>query len=304
MRGLVQPSSSPEIVYELKPGVEGTFKGGTVRTNSWGFRGAEVELDKPPGTFRIVGIGDSFMFGWGVGQDETYLVGLERSLNARGGPHTQVLNLAVPGYNTAIEVSSLAAKGLVFEPDLVVVHFFSNDLGLPSFMQDPKQFLPAKRGFYLVDLLRNALNLSAPAEVAPRTLMPSGRVQRYPEGKAELREFYRYMVGQAGYRRAMARLAGLTRERSIPVGVILLEEDGEMADLVLEVVAAERLYLLELRPRFLSYLGANQKVLSQWVETFHVSERDPHLNRLGHSLIADALLEFLAERELVSPAAP
>lgn len=34
--GLVQASAFPDVVYELKPGLSGTFRGEPVATNSWG----------------------------------------------------------------------------------------------------------------------------------------------------------------------------------------------------------------------------------------------------------------------------
>src|ERR1700761_3409031 len=69
LMGLVEPSEFQDIVYELKPRLDGTFRGQPVRTNGFGLRGDECTLQKPPHTFRIVGLGDSHMFGWGVGQE-------------------------------------------------------------------------------------------------------------------------------------------------------------------------------------------------------------------------------------------
>ena len=64
---------------------------------------------------RIVGIGDSGMFGWNVEQGEDYLSVLRSNLTARAnGVSYEVLNLGVPGYNTQIEVESLRSKGLAY----------------------------------------------------------------------------------------------------------------------------------------------------------------------------------------------
>lgn len=297
--GLVRTSSVEELVYELKPGLDGYFKGGAVRTNSWGFRSAEVDLEKPPGVFRIAGLGDSFMFGWGVHQDEPYLAVLERSLNAGGGARFEVLNLAVPGYNTALEVEMFAAKGVVFEPDLVIIHFYSNDLGLPDFMLEPREVLEAREGLYLAALVRGALNLSSPRDAQPRALLAHDRIER--QERTVVEDAYQHMIGREAYRQSMARLAGLTRERSIPVVVIELEEyfDFELKRVLRQVAAENDFYLLEPRSRFLAHLQDSGMDASRWRETFHVSERDVHLNKLGHSVMAEALVEFLVENRLV-----
>ena len=43
-----------------------------VRVNSHGTRGREFSVEKPPNTFRIVSLGDSKTFGWGLSEEETY----------------------------------------------------------------------------------------------------------------------------------------------------------------------------------------------------------------------------------------
>lgn len=53
--------------------------------NNVGFRDVEHRLIKPEGTFRILGLGDSFTAGWGAAYEETYLRRSEVALNARDG---------------------------------------------------------------------------------------------------------------------------------------------------------------------------------------------------------------------------
>ena len=80
LHGLVQISPHPDVVYELKPGLVGTYLDRPLRTNAYGLRDRDYPVAKPEGTFRIVGLGDSVMFGWGVAQDEPFLEVLERRL--------------------------------------------------------------------------------------------------------------------------------------------------------------------------------------------------------------------------------
>jgi len=55
--------------------------------NSLGFRDTEHSIEKPPGTFRIVAVGDSFTYGVGASFEETYLRRVEQQLEARPGVH-------------------------------------------------------------------------------------------------------------------------------------------------------------------------------------------------------------------------
>ncbi len=98
--------------------------------NSLGWRGAEVARAKPPGTFRILGLGDSFTYGAGVDLAETYLARLEGRLNARGPSHSrvEVVNAGIPSFFPEAERLLLEHYGLPLSPDLVVVGFVANDV--------------------------------------------------------------------------------------------------------------------------------------------------------------------------------
>lgn len=142
MAAIIEFSENQRLVYELQPNLDMEFGHKTLRTNSRGMRSdRDYATEKPAGTLRIIGIGDSGMFGWGVAQGEDYMAVLERVLNERGdGIDYEVLNMGVPGYNTALEVETLAYKGLAYEPDIVVIGWCENDHQLPFFMLEAENF--------------------------------------------------------------------------------------------------------------------------------------------------------------------
>lgn len=123
------------LQYDLAPNLARPYKGGSLRTNSVGMCEAfEYELEPPAGVFRIVGVGDSGMFGWGVPHDRNYMAVLETSL-AEGAPgRYEVLNFAIPGINTRMEEEVLRQKALAYGPDLVVVGWCENDTALPNLL--------------------------------------------------------------------------------------------------------------------------------------------------------------------------
>jgi hypothetical protein len=113
----------------LAANYDGWFAGVPVRTNSLGFRDRrDYSLDKPPGVFRILVLGDSVTFGHGTLDDTTYPYLLEQELRRwRPDVKWEVWNLGVPGYNTAQELQYLYEIGPRAEPDLVIVGFYPND---------------------------------------------------------------------------------------------------------------------------------------------------------------------------------
>lgn len=114
----------------LAAGYDGWFAGVPVKINSLGFRDdRNYTLGKPAGTFRMLVLGDSVTFGHGALWTTSYPFLLEQRLQAwRPEVKWQVWNLGVPGYNTSQELAYLEEVGPRFNPDLVIVGFYANDL--------------------------------------------------------------------------------------------------------------------------------------------------------------------------------
>jgi len=131
-------SRHEDIIYELKPNLDTCAFGGHVQTNKEGFRALrEYQQKKPRGTFRLLGLGDSLMFGLGVDNEDVYARWVEQLLSAKLDRPVEFINLAVPGYNTAIEAAILVHKGLRYSPDVIVLHWCTNDFGVPYFLEYP-----------------------------------------------------------------------------------------------------------------------------------------------------------------------
>ena len=128
---LYRPSSTR--LYDLRPGVDAIVGRDAIHihVNAAGQRDdRELPTAKPAGVYRVVVLGDSFTFGGKVPLESTFSPSLERALAARDRSRRyEVVNLAVPGYNTEQEMLSLKESGLAYHPDLVIVNFVLNDAG-------------------------------------------------------------------------------------------------------------------------------------------------------------------------------
>jgi hypothetical protein len=132
-----QPSNDPILHAELIPNHFQYFEGFAVKLNrtiiqinSDGFRDREFSVEKPNNTVRIIVLGDSFTFGWGINNSDTYPKVLEKKLNneLNASFHFEVLNFGVSGYNTLEEVRFFKLKGLKYKPDIVIVGYVAGDL--------------------------------------------------------------------------------------------------------------------------------------------------------------------------------
>lgn len=129
-RGMYVPNQ--DVGYVLATDFEGyiereEFKS-RISINDSGLRGQAPAVNSD-GVSRILVLGDSLSFGFGVEEDETFSVVLERCLNGIGQGSYEVLNAGVPGYGTIDQLNFLRSRGAGLAPDLVILQFLSdNDL--------------------------------------------------------------------------------------------------------------------------------------------------------------------------------
>jgi hypothetical protein len=111
--------------FVLAPGFSGRIeRDGVVTefsTNSLGLRGPEPG---PKTGARILALGDSFTWGWGVPDDEAWVRAAARAL---GENAAEGINGGVNGYGTEAELELLRKVGPAVQPDLVLVGFYTND---------------------------------------------------------------------------------------------------------------------------------------------------------------------------------
>ena len=125
----------PEIGYRYLPDQRRATSGetgevmATVTIDALGYRGPAWTAPKRAGERRIACLGDSFTFGWGVEDDETWPHQLQGLLDQRaGGERWSVMNFAVPGYNTWNELRTYERVVRAHRPDVVVLGFYLNDV--------------------------------------------------------------------------------------------------------------------------------------------------------------------------------
>lgn len=104
------------------------------RTNRHGFRGGDYDFPKPPNVKRVLLLGDSFTWGWGVPDGKTYGDLLEAELSS-AGRKVQVVNLGLVGMGLSIQEYLYRRLGTLFSPDAVVLAFISNDLDYDFFQR-------------------------------------------------------------------------------------------------------------------------------------------------------------------------
>jgi hypothetical protein len=122
-------STAPHYVENIPHG-NGNFIGVPVSINGYGLRGEEIGVPKPPNRFRIVAVGDSITFGYGIPIERTYVKVLERlfNQNTSGKKQYEVLNGAALGGSLSDYEHFLAEKAEKLQPDMILVGLCLNDI--------------------------------------------------------------------------------------------------------------------------------------------------------------------------------
>lgn len=114
-------------MIRLVAGYDREIYGDRIRVNAKGFRGAEFEATKPPGVYRIFGLGDSTTFGLS-GDTCPYAAQLQRRLDRASPRRFEVVNAGVEGYNSRDALNVLEREVFRYEPDMITIYIGWNDL--------------------------------------------------------------------------------------------------------------------------------------------------------------------------------
>lgn len=269
--------------------------------NRQGMRGQPFRRDKPPGVLRIACLGDSYTFGYGVNDEETWPAALQRLLDDAGlaGP-VQILNFAVPAYETEQEVALLKKRVLDFEPDLVLLAWCINDPairgGSVGFeIGRPPWFLyvlhPSSEGL-LTRIRAHSRAVDLVADRLHRRLNPPYFATRLAGLYADTSE---------GWQRCQAALASaraFLEDHDVPFVLVLypylVRIDGQLGTQepyrkVREFCRLESITCLDLEPAF----------AGQDVSVLRAHAHDTHPNGQAHEIAAAEIARFLAGAELL-----
>ncbi|MEN8182956.1 MAG: SGNH/GDSL hydrolase family protein [Myxococcota bacterium] len=279
---LHQPSPVPGLAYELAPSREAVAGGVTFRTNRYGMRYGSPGTEGPKSRSRIVVVGDSFTFGFGVEAEDSYPSVLEEIL---GPSDFHVLNLGVGGYSARDAVLALEHKGMSWDPVLVVVGYVLNDPEIEP-IQPLHRHYEHVRWWQRSNLLRLLASARHRLEVRVRGRGDYYRYLHHPDGA-------KWKSVEA----AFARIAELTRGRGVPALVVIFPmilqsswaeyPNRDLHQQVAELAHAHGLHVLDLYETF----------SSEAVAAIRSGPGDAHPSARGHALAAMAIRQWMIDHQ-------
>lgn len=113
------------------------------RINRHGWRDRDWTEAKPPNTYRIAILGDSFVEAFQVEAESTFVRLAEAELNRVSSRRVELMNFGRSGFTTTEELLVLERDVAKFSPDMVVLFFFpENDIADVDPQFDPNPMRP------------------------------------------------------------------------------------------------------------------------------------------------------------------
>jgi lysophospholipase L1-like esterase len=277
------------------PNIRVEREGVTIYTNSDGFRDTEFSGEPEPGQFLIAVLGDSFTFGQGVHQSETFPAVLQKFLNqSHEVPKFRVWNLGVSGYNTEQESHLLKSFVLPRKPNWVVVGLNVNDYepivvdrslaGQEKSYKD--SVVNTIRNFIRYDLLITQVVLLKFANIV-RNFSPNWTYSNYFQEVMD-----QYLKPNGGWTRVSALLLDMKRESEaagvgFTLAILPVMWDfqnylfEEVNDVIIDFCKAHKIDCVDILPYF----------KTESPRSWSVSSIDTHPNSRAQGIFAKALAD-------------
>jgi lysophospholipase L1-like esterase len=285
----------PVLYWRLKPNQRCYTKVDhkPVRVNAQGTRGPEFDPLKPTNTLRILSLGDSKTFGWGLTESETYSGRLQQLLQERPGLRRkiEVINAGVNAWSYPQMLAYFRHRALAYNPDLVLIGDANlwtqfSEKNDPEFV---KKFLWRVR---LKNLLRRSAIYHCLIEVQLKAFYERHRTKFIPVDPKQDTLFKEQQQSDpdAVFRNAIEELCRLALGRGVkPILIYLpaltdLDTGTPTSVLKLKQDISQRLGipLLDLTPD-----------LKRQAKSFYLEADPVHLNAAGNEIVAQRLFQLV-----------
>lgn len=269
-------SENPKIGHIHRPNVTAYAMGVDIHTNSGGFRDREFLIKKKPEVERILMIGDSLTFGWGVTVDNTTAKKLEKILlsNER---KVEVINAGIGNTNTTMQVENFLTSHKKYQPDTIILNYFINDAE-PVPIYTAPSFLV--KHSYAYHFLKGRIDIF---------------LRKFSDTRQDWKQYYHNLYEKEGYwiktSKAIRNLALYCHKHGIDLKVVNYPVIRELnpypfhriTDIVRKVADENSIEFLDLYASI-----KEQKENTLWVTVL-----DPHPNAKANAIYASAIAHWL-----------
>lgn len=284
-RSLKKISANPKLGHEHIPNKSAKLQNIDIKINSLGMRGAEPSSGA---ALKILALGSSITFGWGVEEAEIYPELIEKDLNqyivsnpgssfAQKYKSVDIMNAGIGNYNSVREIELLTTNYKDIKPQIIL---------LGSFIRDP-EIISVPKSNWLLENSQLAVTLWSRFEQIKRAL---GVKESFEDHYKNI--YQDDYPGWIATQEAYERLADYSKANNIRVIVTMIPDIHNLNDYpfgyihekIKSLALANGFEFIDLLPAF----STIKKAEDVWA-----MPGDPHPNALGHELIAKEIVEYI-----------
>ena len=263
-----------------RPNARATIMGAEVITNSKGLRDSEHTYEKEKGTYRILSVGDSFTFGFGVKQPLVFSNLLENYLNEtkplKGFSRYEVINGGVGNYTTNQELAFLENEGYKYNPDHIILNFYINDAEKEQHFRSPGFF--AKYSY--LNLFLKSLQY---------------KLTSYFDKSEDYVSFYSkffYDDNWNRYEKTVKQFIAASKRINAKLTVVVLPDLRDLNNFPFRKIHDKIVSLYNVHG--IKVIDTSYKFTDkECKDCYWVADDDPHPNELAHKLITEGIVEGL-----------
>ena len=259
-----------------------------VSTDPQGLRWPIHDQDPTGDAFRMMFLGCSTTFGWGVDDALTYPALVESTLQAQGHRKVQVINGGQPGHTSFQGAWLYDTVGAAYHPDLVFFGYVVQDARKAAYSDASQALLQQDHR-----LLKQSLLYKSRAYLGLRTLIDRWRIE--DKERADGGEQGVYRVSREDYVDAIR--AFQRRVQAHGAQLVLFDFPLERSGYTAEHRRLVRIAADQLSLPHLDIQAAIERASDD--QTLYFPKDPGHANAAGHALIADHVVRFLQDKDLL-----
>lgn len=297
------------LFWRQKNNLNTLFQGAPITTNSLGFRNGEIKKEKEKNSFRIICMGASPTFGWGVLKDDTYPCKLEKKLQGsmRKYSKVEVINAGEIGYTSYQGLKLLRDEIIQLEPDMITVSYVLNDVDKYRFFRSngksDNELLPKNK---LLVNCGNLLRKSKLYRLLKRIILSESSINSFYLENPEMVPLDKRRVSEKDYAENLSQFVDFARSNSLKLIFIKMPVNLQSSkNIPSNKEAAEEAEAL-VKHALLNNKGKNNK--ASFAELIKAAEIDPSSGKAlyflslyargnGNKLLSEKYLKLAREKE-------
>ena len=258
-------------------------------------RKINAEFEKTKGVTRIAFSGDSFTYGYGVAEKNTFPELIEKKINALNQKKVECLNFGLSGANLYEELERLKNLIVKYSPDIIVHGFVLNDfshqeqlkLNEKLYQEDLEKYRPflklekhSKLLYYIDEAIFSVFNKTGEAKIRSLSNLYDPAInKKFYKMKASLEELIKILSSHKGI---VVFFPYFLKDLS------KYDFYKKSLNMVSTLCSKYNVEFIELFPYF------SNKLYYEW----WVHPHDHHPNSDAHLIISDTLLEILKKKNI------